>query len=287
MKYFNVAKWLLFYSCLLVHASAYSEISADVVQIPPQGTINWTQGIVSCDGIAVPQDKGNAPEAIANARRDVIRNLTETVKDIRVAQTLTVGAVMASDPAMAAKMQQIAAQTDIVNKTVTKQKLRITVHLSLYNGFAQLFLPQDIQQIESIKAVAATPAPSPATAATASAAIAPEPDTFSGLIVDARGLGLKPALAPRIYDENGRQVYGPAFISREFAVAHGVCGYATSIEQASNDPRVVARPLLVKGLRITADATDVIISNMDASKIRARSEHLTLLKTCRVVMVVD
>jgi hypothetical protein len=107
------------------------------------------------------------------------------------------------------------------------------------------------------------------------------------LIVDARGLGLQPSLAPCIYDENGRQVYGPAFISREFAVTHGVCGYAGSIEQAQADKRVVYHPLMVKGLRITEDATDVIISNMDASKIRGKSENLALLKACRVIVVLD
>jgi len=44
----------------------------------------------------------------------------------------------------------------------------------------------------------------------------------SGLIVDARGLGLRPAMAPKVLDQNGQEVYGSKFVSREYAVDIGM-----------------------------------------------------------------
>ena len=95
-------------------------------------------------------------------------------------------------------------------------------------------------------------------------------------------------MVPVIVDEKGREVYGPAFASREFAVQEGMCGYSRDIQAANQDPRVIGNPLTVKGLR-TADelSATIVISNADATKIKSASEHLSFLKKCRVIILVD
>ncbi|NQT10001.1 MAG: hypothetical protein HQ573_02380, partial [Desulfobacteraceae bacterium] len=46
--------------------------------------------------------------------------------------------------------------------------------------------------------------------------------------------------------------------------------------------------LTVKGLRTEGHGrSDIVISNADASRLRSASEHLTFLKKCRVMVVVD
>jgi len=42
----------------------------------------------------------------------------------------------------------------------------------------------------------------------------PKSMVFSGLIIDCRGLHVKPALAPKIVDEEGREIYGSAYVTR-------------------------------------------------------------------------
>ena len=114
----------------------------------------------------------------------------------------------------------------------------------------------------------------------------PLPEVFSGLVVDARGIGVKPAMAPMILDENGQVVYGPAFVSREYAVQNGMSGYVTDIEAAESDTRVGYYPLTVKGLKTEGPGQcDIVISNSDAAKLRKSSENLMFLKECRVVIV--
>jgi hypothetical protein len=107
-------------------------------------------------------------------------------------------------------------------------------------------------------------------------------------VVDARGTKFKPALAPVIMDENGKEVYGGAFVSREFAVQKGMCKYVRDIKTARTDASVAQNPLTVKGLRIDNGVlSNIVISNADAAKIRSASEHLSFLKQCRVVIVMD
>ena len=60
----------------------------------------------------------------------------------------------------------------------------------------------------------------------------PQPGNVTGLIIDARGLGLRPAMSPKILDQNGSTVYGPGNFTREFAVKFGVAGYSKNLEQA-------------------------------------------------------
>ena len=95
-------------------------------------------------------------------------------------------------------------------------------------------------------------------------------------------------MAPRILDESNREVYGPAFVSREFVVQQGMGGYTKNIRSAQKCERVMDNPLIVKGLRAIGPAySDIVICEADASKIRSASEHLLFMKKCRVVIVVD
>ena len=43
---------------------------------------------------------------------------------------------------------------------------------------------------------------------------------------------VKPALSPRILDETGIEVYGSAYVSREWAIKNGVVGYSKDITAA-------------------------------------------------------
>jgi hypothetical protein len=108
------------------------------------------------------------------------------------------------------------------------------------------------------------------------------------MVIDARGINTRPAMAPKILNENGEEVYGSAYVSREFAVQQGMSGYAKDLTAAQSNPRVTNSPLTVKGLRTEGHGrSDIVISNADASRLRSASEHLSFLKKCRVMIVVD
>jgi len=117
---------------------------------------------------------------------------------------------------------------------------------------------------------------------------APTTGGITGVIIDARGLKARPAMAPRILDQNGNAIYGPGKYSREYAVTNGVAGYSKTLEAAQNDDRVKGNPLVVKGVSTAGkNKTDVVISNADVSKIDLANRSYNVLKDCRVLILLD
>jgi hypothetical protein len=108
------------------------------------------------------------------------------------------------------------------------------------------------------------------------------------LIIDVRGLGLRPAMSPRILDQNGGVVYGPGNYTREYAIQNGVAGYAKGLEKASADDRVKGNPLVIKGVSASgANKADVVIANADVMKIQTANSTGNVLRDCRVLFVLD
>jgi hypothetical protein len=108
------------------------------------------------------------------------------------------------------------------------------------------------------------------------------------MVVDARGIQAIPVIAPRIFDENLEEVFGPTYASREFAVQEGFARYTTNLWQAKFDLRVSDNPIVVKALKtLWPGRCDFIISNTDADKLRSASEHLLFLRECKVIIVLD
>jgi hypothetical protein len=111
---------------------------------------------------------------------------------------------------------------------------------------------------------------------------------FTGLVIDARGLGLKPAMAPRVFDEDGKEIYGSAYVKKDWAVKQGMVGYTRDPKKAKKLDRVKDNPGMVKGIKALGKAkTDVMISNKDAASILAAKENLSFIEKCKVVFVVD
>jgi len=136
---------------------------------------------------------------------------------------------------------------------------------------------QERSPVGSEEAIAKAP-PVPASA----------PIIATGLVVDARGLGVKPALLPRILDEREGEIYSIRQVKREVAVEQGLVGYAKDVSAAQRNVRVTDRPLLVKGIRASGkERTDVVIPDSDASMIRAAVTVSNFLEKSRVIIVYD
>ena len=108
----------------------------------------------------------------------------------------------------------------------------------------------------------------------------------TGLVVDARGLGLKPALLPKILDMQGREIYVGQVVTRTNAVEQGVAGYAKDVNAAANNFRVTDNPAILKGVRASGAArTDVVVGQTDAQMLRQLSDKGDFLQYCRVIIV--
>jgi len=108
----------------------------------------------------------------------------------------------------------------------------------------------------------------------------------TGLVVDGRGLGLRPALLPRIIDAQGQEVYVGQVVTRTNAVEQGVAGYAKDVNAAANNFRVTDNPAVIKGVRVSGAArTDIVVAQADAQMLRSLGNKGDFLENCRVIIV--
>jgi len=108
----------------------------------------------------------------------------------------------------------------------------------------------------------------------------------TGLVIDGRGLGLKPALLPRIVDTQGQEIYVGQVVTRTNAVEQGVAGYAKDVNAAANNFRVTDNPAIIKGLRTSGPAkTDIVVAQADARMLRQLGGTGDVLQNCRVIIV--
>lgn len=110
---------------------------------------------------------------------------------------------------------------------------------------------------------------------------------WTGLVVDARGLGMRSCMSPVVIDANGRQIYPdprhvpPLDYIQEYGIADFVKMEGQS-KRAGDNP-VYVRPIQAKG----AARDTVVITVSDAERILEAEKQGGFLKRWRVVFVVD
>ncbi len=254
------------------------------------GTINWSAAHIEATGVGVHPDKYYGKPraqqlAEAAAREDAVTRMLDVVAQVRVTSSSLAGdAVMGRDE-MVTLIKGVHEDAEMVRREYQSDgTVNLTYRMPLQGGFNQLLLPPEIVTVQEVKPMDS--ATSAVQGFLFSSGDKAKGKVFTGLIVDARSISAFPALAPKILDEDGKEVYGAAFVSREFAVDKGMCGYSANMDTAEQDSRVAGNPLTVKGIRTAGDGqSDIVISNADADLVRSASQNLSLLKQCRVMIV--
>ena len=110
---------------------------------------------------------------------------------------------------------------------------------------------------------------------------------YTGLIIDAQSLLFTPSASVKILDEDGREVYGSAYVAKDWADKHGIVSYAKTLDQAKANQRVAGNPLVIKAIRVTGpNNKDLVISNDDARSVQDLAKHINFLDAAKVVIIV-
>ena len=263
---------------LMVGAMVWAQ--GEVVQQFDQGSINWSTGKVVAVGIGAPPSKpANMAQARAMARRAAItvarRNLLEISQGVQVDSMTLVKDFTVKSDIIRTSVQGVVRNAQVIDTAyMSDGSVEVTMAMSLGGEFANVILP-----------------PPPVGMGDPSPFQMPPPGTsqvYTGMVIDARGLGARPAMAPKIVDESGKEIYGSAMVNREFAVQQGMVGYAKDLSAAQGNNRVTDRPVTIKALRTSGAAKcDVVISDSDAAKLTSAAENLSFLQKCRVMVVLD
>ena len=255
-------------------------------QVGDKGLVNYQDGYIEAVGTGAPPEqyygKPQArPMALRAAQVDAYRNMLETVQGVQIDSKTTVkDFVVESDVINTAISGMVKGAAIVKKEYLSDGTVEVTVRMPL-SGVAKAVIPQVIADDKKEDMKEHKPVPF-------SKKPAPKDEVYTGLVIDGRGLQGRPAMSPKIFDENGAEVYGTLIVKKDYAVQQGICGYARDLTAAQSNARVTSNPLTVKAVRAQGGGmSEFIISTDDANKIRSAKENLTFLQKCRVMVVLD
>ena len=272
----------LIYLNLFILSSLFAQ---GVVTQLDKGSINYSEQMINAVGIGfVPSNAVNAGQArrmaLRIAKQDAMRQLIEIVNGVTLTSETTMSGAMVDD-VINTKVQGFIRGARPVGQPKYLSDTSVEMEYSVpMSGISDIILPPVTVPASNQSANNA--------AGAASQNTAPQTGGVTGVIIDARGLNARPAMAPRILDQNGNPIYGPGKYSRKYAVENGVVGYSKTLEAAQKDQRVMGNPIVVKGVATSGtNKTDITISNADVSKIDLANRNYKVLNDCRVLILID
>jgi hypothetical protein len=308
-------------ACATAGAAAQTTVQVDVaVQSVVQdfaathGTVDWTQGVIEAVGTGVPPTRAGLSDAQRRllARRaaivDAQRNLAETINSIHLTSATTVRDLAVEEDVVRTTLDTFIKSGQIVSeKALPDGSYEVVMRLGAYgpSSVAQASLAATVAKERASRQ--AVPAPEPEVVTIPEAPVpvpAPEPElpapaepeeapasvgSFTGLIVDCRGLSVAPAMSPKIVDSTGTEVWGTLQVDPEVAIERGIVGYYRSLENARKSPRAGANPLIIKAIgkagRGAKFQSDAVVASEDGARIldeNAKTKFLDKLNVCFV-----
>lgn len=255
---------------------------------------DYEQGVVYATGTGII-DYGGAIGSEDLAREaaiiDAQRNLVGAVEGARIDSESTVEMKRLKSDTITRKISGVVRNAVIVDEGVTKsgQSYYVKMVAPLYgvNSVAAAVLPEIMPS---------TPAPLPQV----TQPVIPQQEVqrvqtagYTGVVIDAQGLGLEPCMSPIIYDSNGRAIYGVKNISSDFAINKGMVSYARGmgeIQYGHVQERVGYNPLVIKAIGVrggnnSVNYVNTVVTPEDGDRILLANQRSHFLENCAVVFV--
>ena len=112
---------------------------------------------------------------------------------------------------------------------------------------------------------------------------------YTGLLVDVRGLGLQPSIAPRVLSAAGHVIHGAATVDHSLATDYGVAGYEDEIDRAYTSERLggeESNPFVVRATGTAGRYSgDAVLDDFDAVQVLQADEVGDFLRQGRVTFL--
>ncbi|MBR2215503.1 MAG: LPP20 family lipoprotein [Selenomonadaceae bacterium] len=266
-----------------------TSVSVNVSVAQPESGLDWTKGAESdviAVGIGLPDERGTAMmrEAATLAAQ---RNLLGIIRGVQIdADTLMENLFITSD-IVKRKVSGVLRGAKIVEEgTLADGSYYVKMRVPLYGSTDSLaaaafantsYTKEPFPKVENTKL--------------SEAEVEQVRDAgYTGVIIDASGLGLDPTFSPVVYDDSGRAVYGVNNIDADFAIREGMVGYADELTEAEAQSRAGDNPLVIKaeavsGGQVTVNDVNVVVSEEDADRMLIANEATDIMEDCSVVFV--
>ncbi|MGH7496455.1 MAG: LPP20 family lipoprotein [bacterium] len=252
-----------------------------------QGTVDWSQRKIRATGVAAPNP--NMPPgsqragALEAAKLTALRNLLQTVKGMAIdSETLVNNAMVESDVIRTSVSGFVQGFTVVDTRYMSDMSVEVEVEIPIA-GISDVVLPPGA----ALQGDLGNPNSGYGLPGGQGAPSVPA-GVITGIVINAKGLGVVPAMAPKILDEDGNEVYGSRLVNRDWAVQQGMVGYAKVLNEARANKRVAPNAMVLNALKAAGNnKADVVISNADAQALQQASTSQSFLDKCQVMFVVD
>jgi hypothetical protein len=239
-----------------------------VIETFSHGQVDWTAGLVlSLASATSAAQRGAGAVAYQTATQAARQGLLRVFDQVRFDATQMLGQALRQADTPRQELEALVAHATVVEtRYAPGGAVETAVQLPFAGQLTALFLPA----VSSV-----TPDSEPRTEA-----------VHTGVVIDARGLAIEPALFPRIVDERGQTLYASESVDREAAVQQGYVAYAKAFDQAPAQARIGAHPLVLRALRVAGESrVDLVLSDTEATRIRDYAATRRLVRQCRVLIV--
>ncbi|MCH8124618.1 hypothetical protein IIC38_01460 [candidate division KSB1 bacterium] len=279
----------------------------DVEEIISQmGTINWSDQIIRAKGKAFPDTSHGLSvrraQTIEKAKKDAYQNLLRIIRVVRIHGELKASDLLAESDKLKKRLELIVRHYTVEDiQSLETGEIEVSISFPMYGALSDLLLVNKSEKGEIIVPdkplcpVCGQYWPEGKPVPDGIQLIAPwsglennERYSYTGLIIDVRGYGFNPALAPRIFNQAGQEIYNIGFANRRYAVEIGLVGYTLNESDLKEDNRVKDNPLFVTATGVEGNyGSDIILSNEDARIIHGSALNKNFFERCRVLLLID
>ncbi len=258
-----------------------------------EGCIDWANGVFYAVGFGVPNTKFKSAaqrnySAQVAAEQVAMRNLLRLVETTLLDSETTVQDGMLESDRIRTKIKGQIRQVQMVgaprymsdgsvNVTMKMQMREVIKVLAEDTRIKAFSAPHEIQAPQALGSTS-----------TAGSSTSTASGVFTGLLIDARGTEISPALSPKVLNQDGDVIYGFADVDRQFSLEQGMMGYLKDPQAARTNERIKDRPFEIKALHSSGkNNADLVISNADGVRLRQMNREQSFLREARVMVVLD
>ena len=268
------------------------------IQKYEHGAINWLTGTVTATGeslstgLAVSSRQARL-KTLRAATIDARKNLFTILNGIPVTEKMRIKNILRADEDVMQFVRGDMQNSRITATSFTEDGVaNVTVSITLRDMFLEKLIGKHVSfhRVSDNPYSAANAVAESIENAVASDTSSEEPIglpiAYTGLLIDAREVGIQPAITVTIADEAGNVLYSPRVVNRNVALRNGMVEYAGTWEEAIASERSSSNPLVLKAVSVQGKTrSNIVISNEQAQLLKQINNAHNFLEKGRVVVV--
>ena len=287
--------FLVFLLLLAMPTFAYADSASSGYLFEQDGiSINWGSGLISSFTETLPMQDTIDPQrtkalAVRQSGVKARKALLDSILNLSLNSKETVSGAFKDETKESALLRGFVQNSLLSTRDTADGMVKVTASANIRGELSAIIIPATLPFLSGIPpTLSDSRANDNSQNSSGQEGPIVSSASYSGIVVDARGMDIAPVLLPVIYDGKGVGVYGPFVVSREAVLKNGLVAFVTDTSFSRLRERVGNTPLVVRPVSTHGTVRgNVILSLADAAKARAVLKRKFITDNCAVVIMMD